>query len=308
MELPQQLDDWTFETIVEIVRTAAFEPGRFDFKEVLRPEREEEKHFNEKICRTVGSMANSEEGYVLFGVKDRAQPVATSEDRIVGIPLHAELRKEFGDKLSMLRPEVSWDAIPAPLPLPHDGTRGVFVVRIPLSQRRPHMLWPTGVFYRRGDGGAAVIMDVYEVRDQMLLTEERLRKVTLLRLELAQYRQLVARLTALNLDVAESPLRFDSGAFKPILADICSLLPANDPLLSDLLQVPADAQAVNETLGFGTRTPRFLTGWPTGELRTKIRDIVQSHLSTLDERCGRCEESLASLFGSMPAQVSPPQT
>ncbi len=45
------------------------------------------------------------------------------------------------------------------------------------------MFLTTGVYYRRGDGGSAVAMTHYEVRDQMMYTEDRMKKVTLLRLE-----------------------------------------------------------------------------------------------------------------------------
>jgi len=86
--------------------------------------------------------------------------------------------------------EFRFEASPQSIAIPGSTIEGIFVVRIPLSSFRPHMVSETGAFFRRGDGGAAERMNYYEVRDQMLLTNERLQRLVLLRLELAMYRQI----------------------------------------------------------------------------------------------------------------------
>ncbi len=137
-------------------------------------------------------MANADGGFILFGVKDRKYPVSSPDVRLEGLPLGADLRRLFGDKISDIQRELHFEAIPKPIVLPNDPTRGFFVVYIPPSPRRPHMVAYEGVFYRRGEGGTSERMAFYEVREQMLYTEERLQKVTLFRLQLAQYRRLEA--------------------------------------------------------------------------------------------------------------------
>ena len=114
-------------------------------------------------------------GFLLFGVRDQNQRVAKPEDRIVGITLGGDLLRDFGHKTADLQPPVSFEATPRPILLPDDEKKGIFVVRIPESQRRPHMLRSTGAFYRRGDGGTAETMDFYQIRDLMLM-----RRLTLL--------------------------------------------------------------------------------------------------------------------------------
>jgi predicted HTH transcriptional regulator len=158
---------WTYDVILTIVRTYEYEPGEFDYKSVLNAVRDagRDQH-NASIARTAASMANSGGGFILFGVTDRAQQVNPSEARIQGIPLDGDLRKEFWEKIKGIQPELHFEAAPAPIALPSDSTRGVFVVSVPQSPRRPHMVWPAGVFFRRGAGGAADAMNVYEVRDQ----------------------------------------------------------------------------------------------------------------------------------------------
>lgn len=168
MDLPTDLDAWTFDTVRELVRTREFEPAEFDYKEVLNATGGNREAVNESIRRTVCAMANAGGGYILFGVQDRQIETADHAERIVGIPVGQDLAREFGQKINKrLQPDVHFDTVPRALLLPDDAQRGVFVVRIPESHRRPHMVYPPGIFYRRGAGGDAVEMDFYQVRDQM---------------------------------------------------------------------------------------------------------------------------------------------
>lgn len=145
----------------------------------------------DSIRKTVCSMANTNGRFILFGVRDRKQDVTTLEDRLIGIPLHGELVKEFGQKIDVIQPAIYFTHIPHALLGNNRANRGIFVVSIPKSQRRPHMISSTGIYYRRGENGTAIHMYHYEVRDQMMYTEERLQKVNLLRLEMAQYLEIV---------------------------------------------------------------------------------------------------------------------
>jgi predicted HTH transcriptional regulator len=131
---------WHFETILEIVRLHGFESDQFDYKEVLNASRAGRDEALASLRRTVCSMANADGGYILFGIRDRGQGNATPEDRIIGIPLNDDLLKNFWDKIKVIQPSVFFEALPAAVRLPSDSTRGVYAVRIPRSQRRPHMV------------------------------------------------------------------------------------------------------------------------------------------------------------------------
>src|SRR5438309_1212566 len=68
------LAEWTIDTVENIVRTREFEPARFDYKEVLVPERGDEMRREEhrlSIRKTACAMANAQGGLILFGVADR---------------------------------------------------------------------------------------------------------------------------------------------------------------------------------------------------------------------------------------------
>ncbi len=174
MELPSNLGDWTYQTVLAVIQAHDFEPGYLDFKAVLTPAKENRDAFNAALRRTVCSMANADGGYILFGVADRQEGAASPADRIRGIPLSGDLRKEFGEKLKAIQPEPYFEASPKVIPLPEDDQRGVLVVRIPQSILRPHMVYPPGIFYRRGPGGHAIEMDYYQVRDLMVMRRQTL--------------------------------------------------------------------------------------------------------------------------------------
>jgi predicted HTH transcriptional regulator len=157
---------------------------------VLNPTGSDRNSYIASIRQTACSLANSGGGFILFGVKDRRTPVTAPEERITGIPIGGDLLKEFGNKIEAVQPEIYFEAVPQVRPLPTDLSTGVFVVSIPQNQRRPHMDLSNGVYYKRGEGGSAVAMSHYEVREQMMNTEDRKQKVNLLRLELAQYNEI----------------------------------------------------------------------------------------------------------------------
>src|SRR5712692_4037161 len=215
-DLPSRLEDWTYDTVVNLVKKYEFEPGTFDYKDVLNPIGPEQNKYIASIRRTACSMANTGDGFILFGVKDRGIAVAALEDRITGIPIGGDLLRVFGNKIETVQPEIYFEAVPQVLPLRTEPSKGVFVVYIPQSQRRPHMALPEGVYYRRGENGTAVPMTHYEVREQMMYTEDRKQKVNLLRLELAQYREIAIHVQS---EVNGTNYRFDVSAFKVLLAE-----------------------------------------------------------------------------------------
>ena len=145
-DLPLRLEDWTYETVEHLVKTREYEPGAFDYKDALNPtgSGEYQENHRDSIRRTVCSMANiSGGGFIIFGVKDRrnVKGADTIEDRIVGIPPDGELLKRFGDKIAAIQPDVHCEPIPRAIDVPHAPGRVIFVVRVPQSQRRPHMVF-----------------------------------------------------------------------------------------------------------------------------------------------------------------------
>lgn len=279
------LDAWTYETIVEIVRTKQLEPARFEYRAVLNPERGDPEKLNERLRKTVCAMANTDGGYVIFGVRDRSVQVAKPENRVVGIPAAGDLLKEFGEKLKGIRLQPFFEATTRPISLPADACRALFAIHIPLSPRRPHEV--DGTFYRRNEGGFNEPMDYHQVRDQMLLTEERLRKVSLLRLEIGQVRKQYEIATQSN---TWHVLRFDTTSLKQVIADVSAVLPTR--LMQTLLEIPLQAGIVN---GHFERQARMGDNPPD---RPGGLD-VNGRLTNIAQLCQDCETRLAEIFGPL---------
>lgn len=170
-ELPP-LDQWTYETIRNIVERQDFEPGAFDFKEALHgtsDQGEAKAKLLHSIRKTVCAMANAKGGYILFGIRDKAK-IANVEDRLCGIPRKGDHRKDFGDKLSALEPVVDFDCIPQLIPHPTDPDKGFLVVFIPRSSQAPHMF--EFIFWQRTEGGSAQQMSARQISDKIIAREK----------------------------------------------------------------------------------------------------------------------------------------
>jgi Putative DNA-binding domain len=292
---PDDLSKITFEDVVAIVERLEFEPGPVDFKEVLNPSVPRKGQATQSLRRAVSAMANSAGGWIVFGVKDRATGLR-ARDRIVGIPIGGDLRREFGDKLGGIQPEVYFDASPAIVPLPSATDRGVFIVRIPVSLRRPHQVTETGVFYRRGDGGAASPMSYYEVRDQLLLTEERGRKLDLLRLEVTMYRVISQMIRNKRPHPIQAAFRFDVTSIKALLPDVIALLPSDSGLIDRLVTLPVGAGIVNLFLDNASNPILTTFSHWTAYLEEMEKSMLAA-LDGLDESSATVEARFNQLLG-----------
>lgn len=95
-QLPKSRDEWDYSTVERVVQLHEFEPGQFDYKEVLNPTRGPGSgELLNSIRKTACSMANTDGGFILFGIQDRSVPAADPRDRIIGIPLGGEARGVF---------------------------------------------------------------------------------------------------------------------------------------------------------------------------------------------------------------------
>jgi hypothetical protein len=286
------------DTVEDVVRTREFEPSRFDYKEVLVPERGDEKRREEhrlSIRRTACAMANAQGGLILFGIADRKVNVTSQEDRILGIPLDRDLAKEFGDQMQHIQPELHFQASPAPIRLRHDETRGVFVVRIEESALRPHMVLPDHVFYRRADGGQNRKMGHDEVRSQMLLSDEVRRRMVLFRFKISQFRVLSRRMLEPGYRLDISFDRFDTNTFDLLLADICGFI--TEATLWELIELSEIAGRVNATLSHSVL--------PSGGFSyAGLHDDkpVRLDLESVYRRCVDGETVMQNLLGSLTQQ------
>ncbi len=293
---------WTIETVEEVLRTREFEPCRFDYKEVLVPERGDEKRREEhrlSIRKTACAMANTQGGLILFGVADRKANVASPEARIVGIPLDRDLAKEFGDQAQHIESELHFVVTPTPIRLRNDPLRGVFVVSIEESASRPHMVLPECVYYRRGDGGQNVKMRNHEVREQMMLTQERQARVRLFRIRLVRFHRLASEILRYTPDYYRCHDRFDVTAYESLLPDVVSALPT-DYVLDHLLTVSEKAVLFNAMIQRVIRRRAKI-----GDVTVPVEGDIEPHVVTsilwdIQRNCREAEERLKQEFEPLP--------
>lgn len=294
MDLPTDLDQWDYTTIFDLATGDEYEPERYDFKEVLTATKGTAEYAGthaKNISKTVCSMANGNGGYIIFGVIDpKKHPELSAEQRIAGIPRSSEILKEFGNKIISIQPNVHCIPRRRLIELPSDETRGIFVVSVPTSPRRPHMVEPDGIFYIRGSGGSAEAMKYYGVRDQMLYTEGRLQKIRLLRLMIEQFKKLHGTpMGSQWVEELAQMQRYDTSTFEALLADICDLIPAQTDLLNKLLELSRTANDLNII-----KNPH--AAFSSHYNRTSAM-VDKSNL--LGKLCGECENELTKLFGPL---------
>lgn len=285
--IPASVESWTFQAVRTLVLDHAFETSLFDFKEVLTPQ---DIKARESLRATACAMANSEGGYIIFGVLDQAR--AEGLARIVGLRNEGkDMRKEVSDQFQHIYPYLAFDATPRLIPVEHDPKKGVYVVQIPKSLRRPHMVERTGVFFRRGEGSNTP-MGWSEVREQMISTEERMRRVRLFRLHLATFRQIGRSLNRdhTKMGVFDSSDRFDTAAFSTLLADVCPMLPEDGSLLQRLLDISIEANRINVTFDRAITLNRKdgITGMG-----------IQNRATNIERYCDECEVALAAALGPL---------
>ncbi len=292
MDFSVDINQWDHGTINRLVIQRDAEPGIYDFKEVLSGTGTDthKQQVNDSIRKTACGMANADGGYIIFGVKDsKKYPTLTPEQRIVGIPKSSEFLKEFGDKIARIQRNLPCIYPDRLIDIPGKDTHGIFVVHVPLSPLRPHMI--AGTFYKRVGTGSAEPMEWHEVRDQMLYTEGRLQKVRLLRLKVEQIKKLRESKLAAGYQwdrtIAQSA-RYDTNTLEIVLADVCDLLSA--ALLTYLLDLSRAANEFNIVMD------------PSTPFAGNDRSTAEAEKSNLLLKlCEECEKQLAEQFGPLTA-------
>ena len=145
MNLPNDLENWDFDTILELVDQSLFETEEFDFKADLP----------QVLDKTVCAFANSKGGFLIFGIKDQRN--IPTMDRIQGISPKRDFPKEFGDKISQkITPPVRFNFKNPPLKL-HSGNV-IHVIHIPQSNI-PHMSSDSIFWHRTNKGNEMMSWD-----------------------------------------------------------------------------------------------------------------------------------------------------
>lgn len=165
MQIPQTMDDWNFEIIKEMIDMKIEESDYFDFKLKL----------NKDIDKIACSFANTDGGFILFGIADLKQIESLKDkNRIVGWSNRKEIKTPFYQQIKNIQPSIQFELNEPPIKIP-GSSKVIHVIEILKSTVRPHMV--NGRFYKRVNGNKD-LMNYREVRKSFYDYEERIYKIT----------------------------------------------------------------------------------------------------------------------------------
>jgi len=229
--IPETLDIWTLEVIESLLARGVFESDRFDFKETLPHAKSADDKM--RLRKTCTAFANSDGGFLIFGVKDdKGLAVA---DRLVGLVASLDFPAHFGTFPASCEPPIPWGFRNPPVSL--SSGRLVHVVHVPKGPSRPHGIRDDERWHlmkRTNRGNEA--MSYGEVQFAFRARGEKLNKLRFLRAEIEHVREIAfysktqsehARLSGWRGAIPS----FNLDAAMARLADVIDLFEGNDQLV-----------------------------------------------------------------------------
>lgn len=152
IKIPKSVNEWTLYNVEELVDASYFETDSFEFKSLIT--NPEDHKYKTKLCKTACAFANSNGGFIIFGVADRASK-KLGRSRITGVAKTDDLSRLFGDQISSCEPTIFYEPQNPPIPLLTEKDRVNFIVNIPKSNQTPHGFKDKELFsfYRRTNKG-----------------------------------------------------------------------------------------------------------------------------------------------------------
>lgn len=236
--IPKNLEGWTLEVILEIIKKINSEGERYDFKAKIP--------VKETLTKVCCAFANSKGGFVILGV---IEDKANSSFEIVGIDNDKELAHKFGQNINA-NPTI-WFSLPKILPIP-DSKKVVAIFEIPLSQERPHVpnLAPEKRLFLKRTNKGNDHMNYEEIKFSFQDYNERKEKIKLLYLELLSN---LEQLNALKIKEPQkkdtySLLTLDNLVLDRLLVDIYSSISKEKELVIMLFDVRKKIKAMNNKI------------------------------------------------------------
>lgn len=267
-----------------------FEADGFDYKAMLPfPSDDSGK---ERLRRTCCAFANSDGGFLVFGISDdRTQ---RPEQRLLGLDRKLDFPQQFGNYPRACSPSIEWTFLNPPLSL--DSGKVLHVVEIPKSWKAPHAAgdrdrgWRFTKRTNQGDEG----MTIEEVRTAFLGLYEKRLKLQLLRAELAMLRQNASEAYITDEEEIRSRyslITFNLQVVESIIGDTYSITATDVAFLQAISEIRQTASAANNMIQsfFGVvHVPMTNKG-----------DIVKKHNELLRPKCENivelCDVAMARL-------------
>ena len=290
--IPKALSHWTLEVVSELLSKGYYESEEFDFKEQLPDVRDDPG--KGRLRRTCCAFANSDGGFLVYGVSDDASK--SPEDRLVGVDKALDFPVLFGNFPADCQPSIDWTFQNPPLELKR--RRVLHIVQIPKSWKAPHATGDADGGWRfmkrtnRGNQG----MDVDEIRSAFLGFYEKRLKLQLLRSELVTIKE-QARSTFIEddkeLETRHSLVTFSMTVLETVISDTYTMLAEDPTILSTLSSLRQELALANNKIQllFGivilpmsnkAQTVRQHNEFMRGKSK-RIVDLCEAAIQNLDE-------------------------
>lgn len=288
--IPRILNEWSIEIITDILITKRYETEYFDFKERLPDSRNPKD--KERLQKTCCAFANSDGGFILFGVLDDKSK--TVDERLVGFDPTVDFPEHFGNYPCSCSPSIDWTFRNPPLMLSNNNV--LHIVHIPKSWNTPHAVGDheKGFHFTKRTNKGNEGMNFEEIRSAYLGYYEKRLKLQLLRAELATLKEdaqdgFISDPT--QIDKTFIPITFDTSVIESIITDTYTIIANNIKLLQYVKKIRQKTRITNNKLHmFFSVVHLPMTNWA---------DRVKGHNTWMREECNNietlCEQAINEL-------------
>lgn len=297
MKIPRLLSDWNLPLLEALLEKGIYEDDSFDFKEML-PDSRNQKEI-EKLRKTCAAFANSDGGFLVYGVSD--SKTIPAKQRIVGMPFALDFPAQFGSYPQLCSPSIYWEFLNAPLRL--DNEKVVHVVHIPKSWRAPHvvelgdgkMIFPK----RTNKGNEHLSTD--EIRSSFLGFYEKRLKLQLLYSELSEISQTAqdACVSVSDFDAKFSWASFDTAILDSIIADTYSITAGHQEFHKALSAIRRDTRVANNKIHMliGAVSVRPHGDPSLNPVRRTHNEYMETTGRKIQDQCKVATEELKKILG-----------
>lgn len=293
--IPQALEDWTEKLIIEMLQTGIFESEHFDYKEALP--HTSDQSAKERLRKTCCAFANTDGGYLVFGVSDdRTLP---PKNRLIGLPKELDFPEHFGNYPKNCFPSIYWQFKNPPVTL--GSGKLIQIVYIPASPESPHATghiengWQ--FMKRTNKGNEPMAPD--EVRLRFLSFYEKRIKLELLKAELEMLRD-SAKSGYVNDESAASTslsiVTFDTHVIDTVLSDTFVLVSRAPMLVRIVGEIRVLVRMAANS--FGTVRHMLYQGYTNKEETFRNHnELLKGVYTRIEELCGAALLELDVLLG-----------
>ena len=277
--VPEVLEQWDIDTLINLLTKGYFESEEFDFKETLPHSNDEGGKL--RLIKTCCAFANSSGGFLIFGVSNSG--LVPVQDRLVGIDSNFDFPEHFGSYPQKCMPSVTWDFKNPPISL--ENGKVIHIVYIPKSWNAPHSceVISDGRFFAKRTNKGNEPMSYEEIRLTFLQYYEKRLKLQLLKAELDNIKKHAEELIIPPYAASTQPAMgdFSLTVLETVLADTYTILAGSQELLDTLVEVRNRCGKVNISLQifYKVATPEILYNVP------RPNPTIEKHNMNVADEC-----------------------